>query len=477
MRRTLLALLTSAALLAGACAATEDGTTSTTAASSETSAGTDTTESTAPDGDLASFGTLESPCGPGDGTAPTVSAEEGGLGTDKLYIGVGNDRTSIRPGLLKELWDGTTAFVSWCNEQGGINGLPLEAVDLDGQLFQLEPAMAKACTDVFAIVGGGWAQDNLIYSGKADSDPQQCGLIAFPGFAVTPDFAEANDVVQAEPNPARLRATAVFEGLAAAHPDKVDNFAVVFGNLDMMRSNSQQTLATVAQVDGYGGFAEFEYDAISQDWMVLARRIVDSDTESIFFVGEPPSFAQFNQQLLDQGYEGVMLTETNLYDARTIAASGPEAVEGVIVRSYMGPFEEADSYPATKQMMEILDQYVPNWERAALIAHAFSASLLFATAAKQCADEDGTITRVCVLQAGQAIDEWDAGGLLAPTNPAESLPPECAMLLQVRNGSFVRLYPEVDGDGDDLNGFHCSPLVEIEGNFGEGVKVTSILDG
>ena len=131
-----------AGLLASACgakgadeAADNDKATQTTAAGS--------TETTAAGDSASKFGSIASPCGKADSVA-TVKADEAGTGTDKLYIGVGNDRDSIRPGLLKELWDGTNAFVKWCNEQGGINGLQLEAVDLDGKVLEVEAAMARS---------------------------------------------------------------------------------------------------------------------------------------------------------------------------------------------------------------------------------------------------------------------------------------------------------------------------------------------
>ena len=44
-----------------------------------------------------------------------------------------NDRSAeIRPGLNKVMYDASVAFAGWCNDQGGIGGLPIEIVDMDG---------------------------------------------------------------------------------------------------------------------------------------------------------------------------------------------------------------------------------------------------------------------------------------------------------------------------------------------------------
>ncbi|HKY15014.1 MAG TPA: hypothetical protein VJM33_08825, partial [Microthrixaceae bacterium] len=188
MKRLPAALLTAFAL--AACGANGGDTADDT---SDDEVATTTTGSPSSD-DATTFGTMESPCGEDvGGTTVSVAVEEAGRGTDKLYIGVANDRTNeARPGLLAEMYDATVAFANWCNDQGGIGGLPLEVIDLDGQLTKVEKAMTTACTDTFAMVGGGFAQDNLVFTGKDGSDFHRCGMIAFAGFAVSTDFSEAN---------------------------------------------------------------------------------------------------------------------------------------------------------------------------------------------------------------------------------------------------------------------------------------------
>src|SRR5690606_30172660 len=100
IRHVGVALLATMALVLGACGASggdekgsdKEGSTTTAAGSSTGS----------------EWGTLPSPCGKG---SFKVAEGEGGTGTDKLYIGVPNDRgAAIRPGLNKELWDASVAF-------------------------------------------------------------------------------------------------------------------------------------------------------------------------------------------------------------------------------------------------------------------------------------------------------------------------------------------------------------------------------
>jgi hypothetical protein len=125
------------------------------------------------------------------------------------------------------------------------------------------------------------------------------------------------------------------------------------------------------------------------------------------------------------------------------------------VRLAFHPFEEADKWPAIKQYQDNLKKYVQDGKEAALGLQSTSAWLLFATAVKACGEKNGgVVDRTCVLQEAAAQTEWTAGGTHAPTDPGGD-PPECGMLVVVKNGEFERLYPEIGGTDDDQNGFHC----------------------
>lgn len=131
-----------------------------------------------------SFGDIAAPCSDGEAT---IDPNEAGRGTDRLSIGTITDKGSgIQLGLLKEMFDAWAAFVDWCNEQGGIAGLEIGLVDLDAEITAVEQAMEVACSDVFAMVGGGdsWTtcssrvSPNLTFTNA---------MIDLPAFTVTPE--------------------------------------------------------------------------------------------------------------------------------------------------------------------------------------------------------------------------------------------------------------------------------------------------
>lgn len=421
----------------------------------------------------AMFGEIESPCGEGD---YTVEPSEAGKGTDKLYIGVPNDRTtSFRSGLNKELWDTSVAFAAWCNEQGGIGGLPIELLDLDAALGNVDGVMTTACREAFMMVGGGQVQDNLQFSGKAESDFHLCGMADIPGFAVSPEKTGSNGQVQPLPNPAEDTQSIQMRALKKVDPEASKKIAEVWGDIPAMHAIRNQHIAAIeaADIELAGSFS---YPAMGlTDWTPLAQQIIDSGATAITFTGEPTNLGSLIAKLREQGWEGVVAAEANLYDPVYPELAGAANAQDSFIRTAFHPFEEADLWPAVQQYNEILDTYAPDHKQNAMLGmQSFSAWLLFAVAANECAESnDGLLTRTCVLKAADAIEDWTAGGLHAPSQPGRSGEgrPICENMLDVdENGSFVRLFPELGGEDDHGDGFWCyeGGLVEVPDNEGLG---------
>lgn len=433
--------------------------------------GNSSSSTVASGGSTDKFGTLDSPCGKApDGKKVTIAAGEDGGASDKLRLGVANERTSdIRPGLLKELYDTGVAFTEWCNEQGGIAGLPIDLVDLDGKLLQTEAAMTTACTGVFAMVGGGWVQDNLAFSGKPESDFHKCKLIAFPGFAVSTEFSEANGVVQPLPNPAYQRSATFWRDLAKKYPEEVKKTTAVFGEIPSIRINKDQNKAVEKTIPAFGFVEDIPYNIASQDWTLVAQKVLQEGATAVNYVGEPENLSNFVAKLKEQNYKGIVYADANQYDEKLFSA-GADLAEGVVVRIATHPFEEAADYPAIQQYVDLMKKD-PDRKIASLGIQAFSAWLLFATSVNKCVEKSGgEISRTCVIEAAKTIHEWDGGGMHVIADPGAGTPPKCAMGVVAEKGAtFGRLFPE-KGAKSDEPGFSCydDAVVDITGDFGKG---------
>ena len=268
-------------------------------------------------------------------------------------------------------------------------------VDLDGQLFKVESAMTTACSDTFAMVGGGWAQDNLAFTGKDGSDFHKCKMIAFPGFAVSTDFADANGVIQPIPGEGYRKPITPSEDLQKMYPEEVKKTTAVYGEgLDSVRISKDQYKAVMQQVDGFGFLDDISFKLLNQDFAVTAQKVMDLGATAEYFVGEPESWSSMLAELKTKGYKGISFAEANEYDPK-LFVKGPDVANGALVRIGIHPFEEADKWPATKQWLDIMKtDGPPDAKVASLGVQSFSAGLLFATAVNNCAKTTGGRCRV-----------------------------------------------------------------------------------
>jgi ABC-type branched-subunit amino acid transport system substrate-binding protein len=467
MVRRFCAVMIPLAFLVGACAAK---------GGNATQGGGDATSTTsaATTAKVTRFGDMASPCGPSvGGKKITLDPAEAGTGTDKLYVGVANERTAeARPGLLEELWDTSVAFAKWCNAQGGIGGLEVVPVDLDGQLFKVEHAMTNACTSVFALAGGAYGQDNQVFTGKDGSDFHKCKLIAFPALTVSTDFSDANGVVQALANHGYVKSVSWLEDLKKLYPKQVQKTLVTYPEgLDSVKVNAQQVKA-VAEKAGFGLLDDVTFKVLNNDFSVTAQKIIDEGATSVSYISETEGFAALAAELKTKGYKGILWADTALYDPKVVTTRGPAAVEGALVRVTGHPFEEAARWPAIRQFLDIVKQYGPAGSQpTALGVQSFSASLLFARSVVDCAKVNGgKVTRQCTVEAAKRISSWDAGGMHAAYDISGKSTMSCSMWLQIKDGKYTRLYPKLGSTDDTEAGFHCDPhgLVPIQGDFGHG---------
>ncbi len=426
--------------------------------------GATTTTVATPSG--ATWGTLTDLCKPG--TAKLDTAQNHGSG--QLNIGTATDKSStIVPGLLQEMWDASRSFVKWCNDNGGIQGLKINLVDLDAALFNAKPMINKACEKVFAMVGGGVTFDDQEFP-----EFHKCKMIDFAGFTVTTAKAMSNGYVQPIPNPSNDKPATWLRDIAQMEPEAVKKPLIMYGNFLTTKVVAQQYAEQLGQIPAYGKPDMKEYNSAGETtWVPFAQQIKDGGYTWFTFVGTPQTLAQLLKAMDQVGYRPkVMVMEANHYDQSLIDIAGKSA-EGVLVRTPKHPYEEADKWPAIKQLLDELKKNVAKAHIGDLGIQTTSAWLMFVTAANECLKtNNGVLERECVLAAGAKITEWNGGGLHAVTHPNTNLPPTCNMFLVVKNGKFQRFSPAIGSSDATENGFHCRAadgVSHLTADYGKGV--------
>jgi Periplasmic binding protein len=386
------------------------------------------------------FGTLESPCGDGEGGP----AGDQGVTEDQITIGYGDDAGyAVSPGLSHETSDAVAALIAWCNEQGGINGREVVGNYYDAAITNVVNAMTQACGEVFMLVGEAWALDSA-----QEETRLGCDLPAVPTYSVSPEFANAPLAVQPVPNPADIYTAGWAGQIAELFPEEVTSASVMFGNFAATIDTKDKVVQTF---DDFG--FEFldcpiEYNIAGEpDWRPFAQRLKDCGAEVVYYSGQPfPNMQNLLDDAAQIDYRPVWLVDLNAYLPSFAEWNATGNGDNVHLRTAFYPFEQVDDVPALRQYVDIVEGN--GGDISLLGVQAASAFLLWATAADACGAD---LSRQCVLDELDGITSWDGGGLHAESNPGENLPPECGMILKLDGSSWVQAYPEEVGE------MECNP--------------------
>jgi len=397
------------------------------------------------------FGTLDSPCGPGDAKGST----DQGVTDTAIKIGYGDDAGyQPSPGLDHQFSDAMKAFIGWCNDQGGINGRPVEGTYYDGKVTEVNNVMTDACTKEFFLVGEYFVLDD-----GQEATRRGCGLPAVPSAAGTAKFANAP--LKWEPVPSAIDRSSVYAGiqLQQMFPDETKQAGILWGDYAVIRDRKDQVdEAFTANGWAFKSDCSLPYNIAGEsDWKPFVQKLKDCGAEAVYYVGSPyPNFENILTAAAQIGYEPIWYVDTNAYDTAFAAWNKDGLADKVYFRMAFLPLEEADTTPAMQQFLEIDNASDANQQGE----QAASAFLLWATAAKACGAD---LTRACVGQQLDSIHDWTGGGLHASADPGNNEPPKCGLLMGMKGTEFVRLLPEEPGTFacDPANVYNVNPSSDL----------------
>lgn len=447
------------------CSASGDSAETTTTSTTTTTVSPATTTTTSPLPEPAMFGDLPSPCGPaGVSGVPTIA--EGQNGTTAISLGVANDHGF--PGADQptvEMLDTARAFAAWCNDQGGIRGLPIEIVDLDAAVTGVPLAMERACAETFALVGGGWVSDDQMFPRF-----HECGLVSIPAYTTSAAATMANGKVQPIPTPIDRDSSTWLKWIADTNPSAVGKIAILTADVTTTRALADRLVAEMKLVGRFGEPALISFDPSgAADWTAIVRQLVDRKITAVSFIGDPAHLVAFATAMAASNYApAVVFGEANLMSPVVAAAAG--SLANLRIRTIHVPLNESDTSPAMASFLEMMNEFAANGRVAGLGLNTASAMLLFATAANACLDSNGNVLeRECVLARAKEITTWTAGGLHADTDPAGNSPATCTIVVGIDNGRWSRVFPLLGSSDDNAQGWFCDDesIVSVEGDFGD----------
>ena len=412
----------------------------------------------------ANFGTLKNVCTPGHPSgSPTIGVTPG-----EIHIATFSDRGFVgRPGLNQEFFDTADVFAAWCNDRGGINGRKIVIDKRDAALTETKARMVESCTQDFVMVGGGatFDQDGV-------ETRLKCLLPDFSGFVVSAPARGADLVIQPLPNSIKSLQIGILNYLAARFPAATKKAGVLTGDLSTTKAVADQN-AEGAKAIGWNIVYSDAYPVAGlADWTPYAQKLKDSGVKGLIWIGEPEGLAKLLHAVKDIGYNlDFVRADANHYDKKLIDL-GTDALDAnnVFIQSSFVPFEQANASNATGQYLQAFKDYMPTGKnRTYLGLQAWSAWLLFATAAKHCGND---LTRQCVFATAKKIKTWTGGGLHGTTNPSAGTSGTCDIVELATPKGFKLAPGQQPNDGI----YQCSPknIHTLTGDYGKGVTLADV---
>lgn len=419
--------------------------------------GSGTTAGATPAG--AKVGTLPVPCGKGAQPPGEPPAGTEGVTAKTIKIAVISDKAGQIKVPTASIEESMKAFVGWCNDLGGINGRLLELTAIDSKLFSHLEATKEACNaGVFAIVGSGSVTDNQGAQQMVD-----CGLVEVAGYTATAAKGLSDNLVAPVPNPTNTFPIGQAKWVKSKHPKAIKKAAVLAPDIETTNVQVDRLVKAYESL----GF-EFVYrkatGAIQENYATEASEMKDEGVEWVTMISAVSETAKLLRDMKTQGLKPEVIDLGQQYYDPEILAE-PSA-EGAIVQLNTVPFEEKAKSPALQVYLDAYAQVKTDVQPTSLGVQAFSAGLLFATAAKELGDD---LTRQKLLDQLRTITKWDGGGLHFLANPGENKGSTCFMYMTVEDGKFERLWPKKATTWD------CDPsnLFDLQDDYGGGAKKKS----
>jgi Periplasmic binding protein len=392
-----------------------------------------------------------------------------GVTADTIRIAVIADvDNAARPGLFQGSVDGVNAFAKFVNANGGLAGGRKVQVDfIDSKLSADEArnALVRACQEDFAIVGTTALFMNNIepmtscvdQAGKATGLPDvpvlqtetahQCSPTSYAVIVVGLDCATKD---------AAEEKVTVRTGAAKYYTKRNKNLHGIFALAGDLKATTNAALPLVAMYKSFGvkSDGEFKVSGLSPQtaYTPLVQAIKQNNSTYALNNVDYKADVLLRKEAQIQGVSTVKVWDCALqcYDQRLLEEGG-DAVEGQYVTLFFVPFEEAKQ---NKTVNNYLKNVGGKDKADGFGAQAWTAGLFFRDVVNNVvkADGDNGLTRARFLEEAAKVHDFTADGMLGPTDVGGRKVGPCGMIMQVKNGKFVRVSPKKKGTLDCSGG-------------------------
>ena len=369
-------------------------------------------------------------------------------GLTSSTVTVGNV-TTLFAGLFKGSDVGTQAYAAYANSQGGINGRKM-LVDSYDDGYQGAPnkqATQQVVQKDFASVGGFSLQDS--YGGTV--------LAANPGVpnvTVSLDQHTGDLPNTFSPDPAAIGwQLGPLQYFKTKFPGDLKGAGALIADQPSAISKWAGEKAAMQSI-GYKVVYAPQFDITQTDFTQNVVAMRQAGVKILFLEQMPENYAAAVVKALNQqNFHPQIVFGASTYSESLVPdAGGAAAIDGAYMETLTSLFlgEDASTLPSVNTFQTWVQKVSPGFKPDLYTLFGWLSGQLFAQALQAAGPHP---TRGSVLQQLGKITTFNGNYLIATSNPAGKVPPNCFIIAQIVKGKFQRLDdPSTSGS---THGYRC----------------------
>jgi ABC-type branched-subunit amino acid transport system substrate-binding protein len=369
------------------------------------------------------------------------SGSDVGVSANEITIANLADLTGPVPGLFKGAQDAIKAFVAYINSTGGVHGrkLKLTTFDSNTNATQHRIATTRACKDAFAIVGAISVGDN----GGAQVG-ERCGIPNIIDAATSVEAGQARNTFAVNPTPATLWPEGLPNYIKKKYPDVIKKAGSLTIDNAVTKLAADRAIYTAKSV-GFKFVYEELTPVIVSNFTPYVVAMKNKGVQYFTWSGEYQNLARLLQAMKQQNWRPKVIDVSPVAYSDDFLKQAGEAAEGILFYLNTTMAEEANEVPEMKLYIEWLEKTVPGAKPNIFGVYSWSSGLLLVDALRAAGPNP---TRKKVITELENAHAWSGNGLQPPADVGGRKPSPCIMYATVKNGKFVRVYPD---QGYDCN--------------------------
>ncbi|MBA3654328.1 MAG: ABC transporter substrate-binding protein [Actinobacteria bacterium] len=373
--------------------------------------------------------------------AASGGATDVGVTADTISIGNVSILSGPVPGFGRTSQAAVQAYVSYVNSQGGVCGRRLKLINsddrFDGGANRAETE--RLTKQAFALVGNLSVVDDGGAVALQGTNVPDVGIALSDARIKLPNNFSPAPIDLADGGNGFVPALAYYKARGAV------TGAVVWPGQPIARQRAQGYVRDMQRA-GLNVVYQAEVSVTETNYSGLAAQIEERKVDVLVTALEVSAMARLAKELKQQGYQPKIASYgPQAYGKQFLKLAG-DAAEGVTLNVAYDIFENRGRNPAIDTMLTWFARSAPGVEPDYFAIIAWSGADLFVRALRAAGPQP---TRDGVLAQLRKIDNFDAGGVLAPNNPAGKRWAKCFLIVKVQDMKWRR-------DDPAGSGYRCS---------------------